>query len=187
MSTTSATNAKRCDLHLFARESDARAAVARIGGDTSVAEPTPIKQLHGVDVADIRSLTPEWRQPPWEPPTFRELQFRPLRLSALTNGAVGSDESIRRITMHSPKEERESFWKTWIRVARHKRDHRDAPWLEGSDSNSSTRLAGSDHESDRPWPNSGRRSGQTRSARRWIDVARKRISPPPRLHASARD
>ena len=176
-------NAKHCDLNLFTHESEAHAAISRIGGDASIPAPRPAKRLLRVNVADISSLTPEWRQPPWEPPTFRELSFNPLKLAALADGTFAS-ESVHRIVPHSPKEEREVFWKTLLRSVRQKREQRDVPWLEGSVCQGG-RFLHSSMRTDCIVPSSWRASGRASSARRWVDEARKRISP--HLHASARD
>ena len=156
-STTATTNAAHCDVLIFAREVDARAAISRIGGDTNVAEPAPLRYLTNIDVTEMTSLTDVWCPPPWEPPTFRRLKFKPLELAALTNGDFTVIESPGRVGFSSPKDERDSFWRIVLRAMRTRRESRPTPWISLSDS-SSSRGGGS-------------------SPQRWLESARKRLSP----------
>ena len=183
-STTSSTNATHCDVLLFARESEARAAIARIGGDDSKPEPSPVKQLKHVSISDIGSLGCDWRPPPWEPPTFRELQFQRLELGEMYANGGGSGGQPLRVTLESPKADRDSFWRTVLRAAQFRRERRDMPWATGSDTSSP-----STHS---PLATGGLADGSllrplhastTRSARRWLEKARNRIKPP-QAHAS---
>ena len=56
-STTSTANPTHADVLVFLDHADAKAAVARIGGDDTVAAPTPIKTLRHVAVEELAGLT----------------------------------------------------------------------------------------------------------------------------------
>jgi len=171
-STTSSTNATHCDVAIFDEEADARAAIARIGGDTRVAAPTPLKTLRNVDVVDVVGLTDSWVPPPWEPPTFRELKFKPLALGSLAEGLA----SVERIRFDTPKGDRDSFWASWMGLSRSRRARRESPWLTWPGSENSSRPPSPGDTADAII---GTHAATTRTARgrSWLPWAGKRTSP----------
>ena len=141
VSTNAAQNATHCDIHIYKSDKDARSAIARIGGDSRVSEPRPLKVLQHVAVSDAHSLTEEWHAPPWEPPSFRTLVFKPREMPGLDTDALLASPRLAsqpasggfdRIAWNSPKEQRDRFWNEWRHVNASRRAAHEAPWRANS-------------------------------------------------------
>lgn len=109
---------------IFDNEMDARRAVSRVGGDTSIEAPTPLKTLSRVSMEDANSITDLWKPPPWEPPTFRTLRF------GASTGPVSSPPTSPTLPSQpsSPKRGEGDGWELWLEAQRRKRREYDKPW-----------------------------------------------------------
>ena len=116
-----------CDLLVFDNETVARQAVRRIGGDSSVTMPLPIKTISHVSMADAASITGVWNPPPWEAPSFRSLRF-----------GTSSDMLLSSPPAHGPfgnpapplkPMSKDASWTEWVSEKQQKRKVYERAWL----------------------------------------------------------
>ena len=92
----------KCDVALLDNESDALDTVSRLGGDRSKPEPTPLRKLNDVLMADAQDLCNEWAPAPWEalweyPSTLCSSKQPPAQQTAEATAPAAAEARARRV------------------------------------------------------------------------------------------